>query len=90
MPYLMASMGCSTKVCNMMMHPRNTTQATVQERGQSSVEFALVFAAVLCVIVGLGSLWHLGDNGTIVDHAASAASHHVQGDATSVADVFSY
>lgn len=59
-------------------------------QGQSTVEFALVTAALLCVVVGLGAFWHVAGQGVIVDHAVAAASHHVAGSVSATADVFAY
>ncbi len=60
------------------------------ERGQSTVEYAMVLAASLAVVVGLGMLWGAVDGGMFVQHAVASASHNIQGMAGSVADVFCY
>ncbi|MSA60928.1 hypothetical protein GKE55_03660 [Gordonibacter pamelaeae] len=61
------------------------------ERGQGTVEFALVTAGLLAVIVACGALWRSFEGGLFVEHALMAASHHVQGAALgAVADVFLY
>lgn len=52
-------------------------QSTV-EYGQSTVEYAIILAAFLAVVLGLGALWHLFDTGLVVDHALQSASHHLQ------------
>lgn len=58
--------------------------------GQSTVEFAIVTAALLIVVVAISLLWNLGDNGIFVEHAISSASHHLQEAAAGiVGDVFS-
>ena len=49
------------------------------ERGQSTVEFAVVTAAFLAVMLGLGALWRGVSGGLFVEHALSTASHHVEG-----------
>ncbi len=60
-----------------------------KEEGQGTVEFALVTAGFLVVAVAFGLLWRSLESGMFVDHALSAASHHVQGGAAGVvADVF--
>lgn len=46
--------------------------------GQSTVEYAMVLAAFLAMLMALGALWHLFDFGTVIDHALQSASHHVQ------------
>lgn len=59
------------------------------ESGQSTVEFALVTAALLVVFVGLGVMWRLFSEGVVVEHAVAAAPYHVQGGNDGVlADVF--
>ena len=61
------------------------------ERGQGTVEFALVMAAFLAVVVACGALWRGLEAGMFVDHALTSASHHVQMTMPgSVADVFLY
>ena len=60
------------------------------ESGQSTVEFAIVSAAMLVVVIVLGLFWNLGDDGIFVDHAQSSASHHLEDAAAGiVGDVFS-
>ena len=50
------------------------------ETGQSTVEFAIVFAAFVCVVLGLGALLGIvQDDGPLVLHALASASHHVAG-----------
>lgn len=60
-------------------------------RGQATVEFALVAAGFLTVALALGVLWRSFEGGLFVEHALTAASHHVQGAAPgAIADVFLY
>lgn len=63
---------------------------TLDERGQSTVEYAVIMAAMLCVIAALGMLGNAVDGGMFVQHAVAAASHNLQGMLGGVADVFSY
>ena len=59
--------------------------------GQSTVEYVVVLAALLAVVVGLGALVHLFSNGTVANHAVFSASHHVGGDSLgAVLDVFTF
>lgn len=61
------------------------------ERGQSTVEFAVVTAALIVIVVAAGALWRHLEDGRFVEHALSSASHHVELTAPgSVADVFLY
>lgn len=71
--------------CRMQakLHPR-------YEKGQGTVEFAVVTAAIVVVVVALGALWRLLQDGAFVAHAAASASHHVQGAFGAVADVFMF
>lgn len=47
--------------------------------GQSTVEYALVLAGFLALLMGLSSIWHVLDGGVLVTHALASASHHVVG-----------
>ena len=61
------------------------------ESGQSTVEYALILAAFLAVIVAGGAAWNFLREGTLVQHALMSASHHVQMTSLgSIADIFSY
>lgn len=62
----------------------------MSEKGQSTVEFAIVFAVLLCVVAGVGIFMDAVGSGMFVEHAVLAASHNagvVPGGAT---DVFCY
>lgn len=50
----------------------------MDERGQATVEFAVVAAAFASVVVALSALWHVMGEGLLVQHALAGASHHVQ------------
>ena len=64
---------------------------TKEHAGQSKVEYVVVLAALLAVVVGLGALVHLFSDGTIANHAVFSASHHVGGDFLGAAlDVFTF
>ena len=68
----------------------NVMKNITSEDGQSTVEFAIVTAALLVVVIALGLFWSLGDDGIFVDHAQSSASHHLEDAAVGiVGDVFS-
>lgn len=60
------------------------------EHGQSTVEYAVVMAAMLCVIAGIGMLGNAADAGMFVQHAVASASHNIQGMLGGVTDVFCY
>lgn len=60
-------------------------------QGQSTVEFAVVTAAFLCVTFGLAAMWRAFGSGMVVEHALAVASHHVQAVApAAIADIFLY
>lgn len=59
------------------------------DQGQSTVEYALVLAAFVSMIVGLGVLWRFVSGGALVEHAVSSASHCLVGVVSGVvADAF--
>lgn len=61
------------------------------EKGQSTVEFAVVTVAFLAVTAALSALWHALADGVFVEHALAVASHHIQAVApTTIADIFLY
>ena len=62
-----------------------------EHAGQSTVEYVVVLAAFLAVVVGLGALVHLFSDGAVANHAVFSASHHVGGDFLgAVLDVFTF
>lgn len=63
----------------------------MDESGQGTVEYALVTAAFVVMLVALGALGRTLESGLFVEHALASASHHVQLAAPgSVSDVFLY
>ena len=59
--------------------------------GQGTVEFAIVTAAILAIIVVLGVIWNLGDAGILVEHALRSASHNIEEAAAGIiGDIFCY
>ena len=61
------------------------------ERGQSTVEFAVVTAAFLAATVALGAMWHAVGDGLFIEHALAVASHHVKSvSPVVIGDVFLY
>ena len=49
------------------------------ERGQATVEYALVLFAFLASIVAMGSLWHAAREGALVRLCMESASHGLSG-----------
>ena len=60
------------------------------ERGQSTVEYAIVFSALLCVLAGIGALMGVLDGGVFVHHAVTSASHCVQSSLTGLTDTLCF
>lgn len=61
------------------------------DEGQSTVEFAVVCAALVCVAAALAAIWHLFDGGRVLGAALASASHHVgAGDAGAWGDILAY
>lgn len=53
------------------------------------MEYAIVTAALLSIIVALGALWRAVSSGLFTNHALMSASHHVQGTVGWITDLFS-
>ncbi len=65
--------------------------ATQRASGQSTVEYAIVLAAFLALVLGLGAMADLFQSGLVVEHALQSASHHLKNVATGAwADVLLY
>lgn len=58
--------------------------------GQSSVEYALLLAAFVATLVGMGTLWHLAQDGRLTELATEVASHGLGQGYASVHDIISY
>lgn len=46
------------------------------ETGQSTVEYAIVLVAFLCIILALGALWKVAHSGRMLEIAREASSHN--------------
>ena len=60
---------------------RRARDAIREERGQSTVEYALVLAAFLAAIVALGAVWRVVGAGGLQRLSEQAASHAIEGEA---------
>ncbi|MGN0302089.1 MAG: hypothetical protein ACI4BI_04345 [Anaerotardibacter sp.] len=61
------------------------------QSGQGTVEYAVVFAGFLCMIITLGLISDFLSGGTVVQHAIQSVSHGVTNvDAQVACDVFLY
>ena len=66
-------------------------QVALDERGQSTAEYAVIMAGFLSLVAALSALWHAFDSGLFVSHVLSVASHHIQLVApVTIADLFLY
>lgn len=74
----------------MGCHRQRHQRLVADDAGQGTVEYAVVTAALLSVVVAMGALWRLFSSGLVVTHALGAASHHLQGALGWVVDIFSY
>ena len=61
------------------MERRGSERARRSERGQSTVEYALVVVAFLSMMLALGVVWRSGRSGALLDKAIGASSHQVGG-----------
>ncbi len=59
--------------------PHSRVDATSRTKGQGTVEFAIVTGGFLIIATAFGLLWRALGSGLFVEHALSAASHHVDG-----------
>ncbi len=66
------------------------TFAPCDDSGQATVEYAVVVAAFLSVVVALGAFGRILGGGLFVEHAVASASHHVAGATAAIIDVFSF
>lgn len=74
----------------MGRHRQRHQRLVGDERGQGTVEYAVVTASFVCVVVAGAALWRALSSGLFIDHALMAASHHLQGAVGWIADLFSY
>lgn len=76
MPLRRASTGCR--------------RSPMGERGQGTVEFAVVTAAFMAIVVAFGALWGALGSGLFVDHALASASHRLVASDEAAQDVLRY
>ncbi len=71
---------------------RKTLAGEWGERGQSTVEYALIVFAFMASIVGLGAIWHGARDGVLLRLCTESLSHELsaRGDVGSVQDVSLY
>lgn len=60
------------------------------EKGQGTVEFAIVFGALISILIGIGTLSNIFSDGKLFEHILSSASHNITQAAEGVVDVFVY
>lgn len=57
---------------------------------QGTVEFAIVTAAFLIIVIAISAFWNLSEDGILIEHAIKSASHQIENVATGfLGDVFS-
>ncbi len=71
-------------------HLKRDQQLVADESGQSTVEYALVFTALLVVVVGAGALMGVMGDGLFVQHAVMSASHCLSSSITGITDALCY
>lgn len=72
----------------MERHSRGHKQLIADDSGQASVEYALVVAALLAVVVAVGALADVLERGVFVEHALNSAAYHVTASVGWISDVF--
>lgn len=90
-------MGCDSKRYNKFIKAWYWVEGAnlrrkllTDERGQSTVEYAVVLGALLCIVMAVGALGNAVSGGTFIRHGVMAASHCLQGSVGGIVDVFCY
>jgi len=84
-PPFARALGCHRQRHNELIGP------SWWRSGQSTVEFAVVTAGFLAMVVALSAMWRVLGGGLFVEHAVAVASHHLQAVApTTIVDIFLY
>ena len=65
-------------------------QLVADESGQSTVEYAIVFTALLAVVAGAGALMGVLGDGLFVQHAVTSASHSVASSVMGITDALCF
>lgn len=60
------------------------------DSGQSTVEYAVVAAALIAIVVALGALSGFLRDGALIQHVIASASHAVERGVGGVVDVFCF
>lgn len=60
------------------------------QRGQASLEYALVLFAFLATLVALAALWRVGSEGGLLERAVRASSHAADGSLAGQKDLWLY
>lgn len=87
---------CASARCKRHGQQMRVTTACIRHKvkenaGQGTVEYALVLAALLVIVLGLGVIAHLFTDGSVANHALVSASHHVSGSAVvATLDIFAF
>lgn len=85
------TLGCHRQWDQQSMKKSQVFSRRIGKSGQSTVEFAIITAGLLALIVGLGAFWRALDSGLFIEHALAAASHHfLDVPAAFLADIFRF
>ena len=62
------------------------------ERGQATLEYAIVLLAFISMLAALSAMWHAAQRGVLLDRAVEASSHAIVdgGELGAVQDILSY
>ena len=70
---------------------RRAALAAADERGQGTVEYALLLATFLTTVVAMGAIWHAARDGVLLGCATRASSHSMEEvDVGALQDVLAY
>lgn len=58
-------------------HRRATPCLGGDASGQATVEYLVAGTVIVIVAMGMAALWHLAQDGTLVQHASLSASHAI-------------
>lgn len=71
-------------------HSHRYQQLVRDDSGQSTVEYAVLLFGVLSVVLALATFSNLATSGLVVEHALSAASHHLGSSVSGLVDAFMF
>lgn len=75
---------------DLQRHQQPLGKLAADESGQSTVEYAIVFTALLAVVGAMGALMGALGDGLFVQHAVTSASHCVSASLGGITDAFCF